>query len=207
MKKLLSIITLLALMLSLLSSCEKAPAVAFEDIDLSKVAADSIRETDKETDYVTITVKDHGKITLRLFPEVAPITVKNFKKLVSEGFYDGLIFHRIIEGFMIQGGGSSTKKAQSIKGEFSENGIENNLKHIRGTLSMARRGNDMNSASSQFFICQEVYDYGDGSYAAFGFVVNGMSVVDSIAAVPVDPYTDKPLTDVVIESVRFAEVG
>ena len=194
---------LITLALSLMSC--GGSAVAYEDIDFSKVSIDQISETGKATDYVIITVKDFGKIVVRLYPDVAPKTVKNFKKLVSEKFYDGLIFHRVIEGFMIQGGGSSTKRADSIKGEFTNNGFENNLKHTRGVVSMARVPGNNNSASSQFFICQEEYAYGDGDYATFGFVVNGMAVVDAIAAVDVNS-SSKPLTDVVIESIRFAKV-
>lgn len=204
MKKLLALFTALVILTVSLVSCS-GEAVAYEDIDFSKVAIDKISESDKETDYVIITVKDFGKIVVRLYPEVAPTTVKNFKKLVSENFYDGLIFHRVIEGFMIQGGGSSTKNADSIKGEFNNNGFRNNLKHTRGVVSMARVPGDNNSASSQFFICQEEYEYGDGDYATFGFVVNGMSVVDAIAAVEVNA-SNRPITPVVIESIRFASV-
>ena len=187
MKKILSAVLAITLLCSLLLSCNKA----------------SVSES--ETNFVMITVKDYGEIIVELYPDVAPITVKNFKKLVSDGFYDGLVFHRIIEGFMIQGGGFtqsySQKKATAIKGEFAENGVENNLKHTRGVISMART-NDMNSASSQFFICQENYDYGNGRYAAFGKVIKGIQVVDAIAAVPTG-YNDKPKTPVVIESVKF----
>ena len=205
MKKLLSFIIVSALLFSFLVSCGNK-TVAYEDIDFSKVSMDQVTETNKETDYVIITVKDYGKIVVRLYPDVAPKTVENFKDLVSEGFYDGLIFHRVIEGFMIQGGGSSTKKVNSIKGEFTSNGFVNNLKHTRGVISMARTLVNNDSATSQFFICQADYEYGDGDYAAFGFVVNGMSVVDAIASTPTNS-SDKPLTDVVIESIRFANVG
>lgn len=125
-----------------------------------------------------------GTIKAELYPEIAPITVANFQELISEGFYDGLTFHRVIEGFMIQGGcpkgngtGSSSKK---IKGEFSSNGVENNLKHERGVLSMAR-SSAPNSASCQFFIMHEAAPHLDGEYAAFGKVTDGMDVVDKIA--------------------------
>ena len=187
MKKILAAILAFTLLSSLLVSCNSA-----------KVSAE-------ETNFVMITVKDYGEIIVELYPDVAPITVKNFKKLVSEGFYDGLIFHRIIEGFMIQGGGFTesykSKDSASIKGEFAANGVENDLKHTRGVISMART-NDMNSASSQFFICQETYEYGDGNYAAFGKVVEGIKVVDKIAAVATG-YGDRPLSNVVIESIKF----
>ena len=180
------------------------------DIDFSTIdSLDGVSTTEDETDYVLITVKNYGQILIRLFPDVAPNTVKNFKKLVSEDFYDGLIFHRVIKGFMIQGGdpegtglGGSPDK---IKGEFTNNGFENNLKHVRGGVSMARNGQDMDSASSQFFICQRDYAYGDGDYASFGFVVYGMDVVDEIASVRTNS-SNKPFVKVVMESVEFATV-
>ncbi|MCH5297042.1 MAG: peptidylprolyl isomerase [Ruminococcus sp.] len=131
-----------------------------------------------------IDVRDYGKITIELKPEIAPITVENFKKLVSEHFYDGLTFHRIMEGFMIQGGdplGNGTGGSEeTIRGEFSINGFENNLSHTRGVISMAR-SNDPNSASSQFFIVHQDSTFLDGQYAAFGVVTDGMDVVDKIA--------------------------
>lgn len=134
---------------------------------------------------VEIDVKDYGIIALELDADVAPITVTNFVDLVNEKFYDGLTFHRIIEGFMIQGGdpdhngtGGSLK---NIKGEFYNNGVSNNISHVRGVISMARNSLSMDSASSQFFIVQEDSTYLDGDYAAFGYVTNGMDVVDRIA--------------------------
>ena len=172
-------------------------------------------ESDKETNLVKIDVKDKGIIIAELYPDVAPITVENFKKLVNDKFYDGLIFHRIIKDFMIQTGdplgtgiGGSD---ENIKGEFSENGVENNLSHTRGVLSMARRGDDpeteetMNSASSQFFIVHKDSIYLDGKYAAFGKVINGMSVVDDLAISQTDE-NDKPLSDNVITSIRFVSL-
>ena len=135
---------------------------------------------------VEIKVKDYGTIQLELDADTAPITVTNFVNLVNSKFYDGLTFHRIMEGFMIQGGdpdhngtGGSEK---TIKGEFSSNGVENNISHTRGVISMARSGNDNNSASSQFFIVQEDSTFLDGNYAAFGHVVKGMDIVDKIAS-------------------------
>lgn len=206
MKRILSLTAAVILILSSLVSCG-GETVAYEDIDFSKVAIDKISETDKKTDYVIITVRDFGRIVVRLYPDVAPKTVKNFKKLVAEGFYDGTVFHRVIEGFMIQGGGANdpSDAPPSIKGEFNSNGFRNNLKHTRGVISMAKVPGDNNSASSQFFICQEEYAYGDGDYASFGFVVNGMNVVDAIAAVEVNS-SNRPLTPVVIESIRFANI-
>lgn len=153
---------------------------------------------------VTIEMENGGKIEIELYPEFAPETVENFKNLVKEGFYDGLTFHRVIPGFMIQGGdplgngmGGSEKK---IKGEFKNNGFaKNTLKHERGVISMARSF-DPNSASSQFFIMHANAPHLDGSYAAFGKVVSGMEVVDEIASIPTD-YSDRPKIAVRIKKV------
>ena len=157
--------------------------------------------------HAEITVKDYGTISLELDEETAPITVENFIKLAKDGFYDGLTFHRIMDGFMIQGGdplgngtGGSDKK---IKGEFSENGVENKISHVKGVISMAR-ANDPNSASSQFFITVADSTFLDGSYAAFGRVTDGMEVAEQIAkdAKPVDGNgTILPEEQPVIESV------
>ncbi|MBE7031042.1 MAG: peptidylprolyl isomerase [Ruminococcaceae bacterium] len=157
-----------------------------------------------------IEMENGGTITLELYPEHAPKTVANFEKLVRDGFYDGIIFHRVIDGFVIQGGdpmgtgrGGSDK---NIKGEFSDNGVDNKLEHKRGVISMARRGDDMDSASSQFFICLDDATAGqlDGSYAAFGKVVEGMDVVDAIAKVQTDA-NDKPVTPVTMKKVTMLE--
>ena len=133
--------------------------------------------------HIEIQVKDYGTIKAELDGDAAPITVANFLKLAESGFYDGLTFHRIIDGFMIQGGdpkGNGTGGAdETIKGEFSQNGVENKLSHVRGTLSMAR-SQDMDSASSQFFIVQSDCTSLDGQYAAFGTVTEGMDLVDKI---------------------------
>ena len=133
--------------------------------------------------HVKITVKDYGTIEVELDADQAPITVTNFAKLVKEGFYDGLTFHRIISGFMIQGGDPEGTgmggSDETIKGEFSSNGVENSIKHTRGTISMAR-SQDPDSASSQFFIMHKDADYLDGEYAGFGHVTSGMEVVDQI---------------------------
>ena len=152
---------------------------------------------------IELTVKNYGTIKLELFPSVAPITVKNFLKLVNEGFYTNLTFHRVISGFMIQGGcplGNGTGGSkEKIKGEFFSNGVVNPLMHTRGVISMARSMmND--SASSQFFIMHKDAPHLDGSYAAFGVVVEGIEVVDKIASVRTDWY-DKPLEKVIIEKV------
>lgn len=142
------------------------------------------RENPDRYVYVKISVRDFGDMTARLDKEAAPLTVDNFVKLVNEKFYDGLTFHRIIDGFMIQGGdprgdGTGNSKERII-GEFDSNGHKNPLRHVRGTLSMARSGGDKNSASCQFFICQTTCATLDGDYAAFGMVTEGISVVDKI---------------------------
>lgn len=153
-------------------------------------------------------IMDNGKsMEAELYPDVAPITVENFLKLVKEEFYDGLIFHRVIKGFMIQGGdptgtGMSGSK-ETIKGEFLANGVVNNLKHTRGVLSMARTM-DPNSASSQFFIMHDDAPHLDGQYAAFGKITEGIEVVDEIAESPTD-YRDKPLEDQRIKTIEIIE--
>lgn len=156
---------------------------------------------------VVIEMENGKQIKLELYPEKAPITVENFLKLVGAGFYDGLIFHRVISGFMIQGGdpeGTGMGGAKDkIKGEFLANGVPNDLKHERGVISMARSGNP-NSASSQFFIVHEDAPHLDGSYAAFGRVVEGMDAVDEIAAVKTGA-GDRPLTEVRMKRVFIEE--
>ena len=146
---------------------------------------------------VTIQMKDGGVMKAELYPEIAPETVKNFVDLASKGFYNGLIFHRVIPGFMIQGGDPEGTgmggPGYKIKGEFTANGFRNDLKHTRGVLSMAR-AMDPNSAGSQFFIMHEDAPYLDGQYAAFGKVVEGMDVVDEIASVETN-FMDKPLVE------------
>lgn len=160
--------------------------------------------------YVEMKVKDYGTIELELDSDVAPITVTNFINLVNSKFYDGLTFHRIIDGFMIQGGdplGNGTGgSSKTIKGEFSENGVKNSISHVRGVISMAR-SSDYNSASSQFFIVQEDTTSLDGQYAAFGKVISGMDVVDKIAKVKVedDNGTVSKENQPVIESIRVTQ--
>ncbi len=194
----------------------------FVEREIDSMKVEDFVASDKESDYVLIKIKDYGDIVAVLRRDVAPVTVANFKKLVSEKFYDETVFHRVIKGFMIQGGGSyveysedgknSTfvaKESPSIKGEFKSNGFENNLYHVRGVLSMART-KEPNSASSQFFI---IHENGlsssslNGDYAAFGYVLAGMDVVDAIATCQVFGDADAPIPvkDVVIESVTFVE--
>ncbi|MDR1495510.1 MAG: peptidylprolyl isomerase [Clostridiales Family XIII bacterium] len=184
---------------ALLSSCgqpaESGEAENKEDVQVAETKP-----------VVEIVMQDGGKIDIELDPSAAPITVENFLKLVNEGFYDGLTFHRIIPGFMIQGGdpeGTGMGGAEeTIKGEFSSNGVDNTISHGRGVISMAR-SQSPDSASSQFFITNADATFLDGEYAAFGTVTSGMDVVDRISAVETsgEP-NDAPLTPVVIESIK-----
>lgn len=174
---------------------------------VTAVNAGAVASLEEGENIIYIDVKGHGIMTVELYPEEAPITVANFKKLAGENFYDGVIFHRVIEHFMIQGGdplgtgygGSDTE----IKGEFTANGVANSIKHERGTISMAR-SNDPNSASSQFFIVHETSKNNslslDGKYAAFGKVTDGIEIVDAIAAVETNA-NDKPLSPIVMKTV------
>ena len=158
---------------------------------------------------VTITMENGDVMKAELYPEIAPNTVKNFVSLVSKGYYDGLIFHRVIKGFMIQGGcpeGTGMGgPGYSIKGEFSGNGFTNDLKHTKGVLSMARSMMP-NSAGSQFFIMHETSPHLDGQYAAFGKVTEGMDVVDKIASVKTD-YSDRPIEEQKIKSITVDTMG
>lgn len=153
---------------------------------------------------VTITMKDGGIMSGELYPDIAPITVENFKKLANEKFYDGLTFHRIIKGFMIQGGDPEGTgmggPGYTIKGEFASNGVQNDLKHTRGVLSMARTM-DPDSAGSQFFIMHQDAPHLDGEYAAFGKITEGLDVLDRIASVKTN-WSDQPWEEQVIESIR-----
>lgn len=153
---------------------------------------------------VKLEIRDRGSIEIELRPDVAPATCENFVQLVKEGFYNGLIFHRVIRNFMIQGGcpdGTGMgRAAKNIVGEFAQNGHPNELKHERGVISMARSQHH-DSASSQFFICHKNAPHLDGGYAAFGKVVDGMDVVDAIAECETN-YSDRPLADVVIASAE-----
>lgn len=192
-------IMVLILSVFLLGSCAKQEDAKQEEEEMNLLSGKH---------SIVINVKKYGSIELELDADIAPITVTNFINLVEEGFYDGLTFHRIIDGFMIQGGdpdhdgtGGSDK---TIKGEFSKNGVGNTISHERGVISMAR-SNDYDSASSQFFIVQEDSTYLDKQYAAFGHVTKGMKIVDKIVedAEPIDDngtiiYEEQP----VIESIK-----
>ncbi len=188
--------------------------------EVNSMQASDFVASEVESDYVLIRVKDYGEIVVVLRSDVAPKSVANFKKLTAEKFYDGTVFHRVVKGFMIQGGGNTVevsedgkdttfveKDAASIKGEFASNGFENNLKHVRGVLSMARTG-IKDSASSQFFIIHEDSHHLDGDYAAFGYVLAGMDVVDAIAECEVigaDTDAPIPFENIIIESAFFVE--
>ncbi|MGN0402596.1 MAG: peptidylprolyl isomerase [Acetatifactor sp.] len=158
---------------------------------------------------VTIKMKDGSIIRAELYPEIAPVSVNNFISLINKKFYDGLIFHRVIRGFMIQGGcpdgNGMGGPGYQIKGEFSMNGFENNLKHTEGVLSMAR-AMDPNSAGSQFFIMHKTSPHLDGSYAAFGKVIEGMDVVNKIAETRTD-WNDRPVEPQIMETVTVDTFG
>ena len=204
---------LAVVLVSVLSNVDFSPKM--KDIDFSQVDLSKCQVSQTETDYVLMTIKDHGQVLIRLYPKVAPLTVKNFKNLVSKGFYDGLTFHRIVDGFMAQGGdpqgngngGSGT----TIKGEFKSNGVNNNLSHVRGVVSMARGSDSMDSASSQFFICyDDVSSTLDGKYASFGYVCAGMDVMDGLLEVErtMNSLGERatPVEPVIIESMQFVTV-
>ena len=204
MKKILVLILALIMVILPLASCgEKGDTIegpyAFSETETDYVRLKVVSKVNNKT-------KTLGEIVVKLEPDVAPITVANFKKLVGEGFYDGLIFHRVINNFMIQGGDPQGTgmggSDENIKGEFASNGVENNISHKRGVISMARNGYDMNSASSQFFIVHKDSPHLDGDYAAFGAVVYGIDTVDAVAGVQTNA-SDKPYNPVVIESARF----
>ena len=164
-----------------------------------------LTEVESPTHYAIIDIADYGQITVALDGNSAPETVENFIGLVEEGFYDGLIFHRVIPGFMIQGGcPNGTGRGgpgYTIKGEFNSNGVKNDLKHTRGVISMARTP-DPDSAGSQFFIMHEDAPHLDGSYAAFGKLVEGFDVLDEIASVSTD-FSDKPIVPQKIEKIEI----
>lgn len=154
---------------------------------------------------IEIKMQDGGIMRGELYPETAPVTVENFVKLINESFFDGLVFHRVIKDFMIQGGGFTAdgqhKEADSIKGEFDANGFKNELKHTRGVLSMARTMFP-NSASSQFFIMHKDAPHLDGQYAAFGKITEGLDVLDKIAETATD-FSDAPIAPQVIEYIKL----
>ena len=182
-----------------------------KDLTTGSIEGYTFKETEEETNYVKLVTDEDEVVLIELYPDIAPITVKNFQGLVKNKYYDGLIFHRVIKDFMIQTGdptgtgyGGSEEK---IKGEFSSNGVKNSLKHEHGVISMARQSNDMDSASSQIFICaSDNVEFLDGDYAAFGRVIAGYQAVDRISKVETDS-NDKPVVKETIQSIRFVEVS
>ena len=182
---------ILSVMMALLLACMPVLAGAEGFFGMLGGFSNALQNPYEEKILVEIDIAGYGVITVELYPNVAPVTVENFVGLVNEGFYDGLTFHRIIDGFMIQGGdpkGNGTGgSGRNIKGEFTSNGVYNPLKHERGVISMAR-SSAPNSASSQFFIMHQESPWLDGEYAAFGRVVTGMEIVDAICA-------NTPVTD------------
>ena len=222
MKKKFSFLLVLAVLVMGLSACGSSKSDTTSETKATKApkateTAEATKKPESKTTdtkgkhHAKIKVKDYGTIEVELDGDTAPITVANFIKLVNEKFYDGLTFHRIISGFMIQGGdpiGSGTGGSdETIKGEFSSNGVENNISHKRGVISMAR-SSDPDSASSQFFIMHQDSTYLDGEYAAFGKVTKGMSVVDKICedATPTDGNgTIEKADQPVIESIRMVD--
>ncbi len=212
--KIVSALLALTLLLCALVACADKTGtcdMAAVKAEINSMKTEDFEETAKAGEYVKITIKDYGDVIVRLREDIAPITVKNFRNLVSEGFYDGLTFHRIISYFMIQGGdpkGDGTgNSSKTIKGEYESNGVTNELSHVTGVISMARRADPYyDSASCQFFICTSA-DFTsslDGSYAAFGYVVAGLDVVLEVAKVETG-YADRPVEPVVMEKVCFVE--
>lgn len=165
------------------------------------------QQTNTEHQFVKVTMKDFGSFIVELYPEEAPITVNNFVKLVSEGFYNGLTIHRLYQGLIIQGGdpdGNGTGgPGYTIKGEFAANGVQNNISHVRGAISMARNSISYDSAGSQFFIMLKDYTGWDGGYAGFGYVIEGMDVVDAVGAVEYNAATGAPLQTITIEKMEL----
>ena len=208
MKRKIGIAAAIILALFVVTGCQKQEETQRKSEQKKTEASEELLSG---THHAEIQVKDYGTITVELDADTAPITVTNFVNLAKDGFYDNLTFHRIMDGFMIQGGdpnGDGTGGAdQTIKGEFSSNGVENEISHTRGTISMAR-AQDPDSASSQFFIVQEDSDYLDGNYAAFGHVTSGMEIVDQICKdVPVedDNGTVKAENQPVIEKITITD--
>lgn len=208
MKRKIGIAAAIILALFVVTGCQKQEETPKKSEQKKTEASEELLSG---THHAEIQVKDYGTITVELDADTAPITVTNFVNLAKDGFYDNLTFHRIMDGFAIQGGdpnGDGTGGAdQTIKGEFSSNGVENEISHTRGTISMAR-AQDPDSASSQFFIVQEDSDYLDGNYAAFGHVTSGMEIVDQICKdVPVedDNGTVKAENQPVIEKITITD--
>lgn len=183
-----------------------------KEIDSMRVEDFKAAGEDEVTEYVKITFKDFGDVIIRLRPDIAPKTVENFQGLVSEGFYDGLTIHRVVKNFVIQGGdpkGDGTGGSDTtIKGEFAENGVQNDLSHLMGVISMARKGSDKNSATSQFFICNSdsAAQSLDGKYAGFGYVVAGLEVVLTISEVKTQGKTEAETGETPAEKIEISSI-
>lgn len=187
---------------------EEGETKVTDEITEGTIEGYHFKETEEVTDRVKIQMENGDIILIVLSNDKTPVTKANFQKLVKEKFYDGLIFHRVIDNFMIQTGDPTGTgyhgSDETIKGEFSANGVKNDLKHTRGVVSMAR-ANDPNSASSQFFICTVDYPSLDGNYASFGKVFAGMDAVDKIGKTATDS-NDRPITEQKMKSIRFIEI-
>lgn len=213
MKRIIAVMLCVLSVVLCLASCGKDA----EPEETTAPAAETGGATLDKSDAVKVEMSVHnfGTVTLALYPHIAPVTVENFVNLVNDKFYDGLTFHRIMAGFMIQSGdpnGDGTGgSAKTIFGEFAANGYNNPLSHKRGVISMARRSDNMNSASSQFFICHADASYSlDGMYASFGEVIDGMDVIDKIASVEVapNPYSGEmsvPVETVYIDYIKVVD--
>ena len=221
--KMLSVLLAMVFCLCAFTACsggeENTDSTAADDVQTTQADAPAVTDPNAEHTKVKFEIeisgKDAGSFTMELYPEYAPITVENFIGLVEDGFYDGLIFHRIAEGgygpFVAQGGdpkGNGTGGSKPIKGEFIANGVNNTLSHTRGVVSMARRPDSYDSGSCQFFICYNDYYTSalDGQYAGFGKVIEGMDVVDAIAAVRTNAQ-DRPLDEQKIKSITVETFG
>ena len=206
MKKIIALFLLLSALTGMLCSCT--------DYNVKVIGNYVVEESKTPTNYVRIVMKNGDAMLLELYPDAAPLTVEHFKGLVAEKYFDGITFHRVVKNFVIQGGdpdgdGLSNGDRPWLKGEFSANGYDNPIMHVRGVISMARRGNDYDSASTQFFIVHQTpnpaYNSLDGNYAAFGMLLAGYDVLDKIAGVATDS-RDKPIKDQTMAEVRFVNI-
>jgi cyclophilin family peptidyl-prolyl cis-trans isomerase len=228
MTKLLLVLLTLSLLLTGLVACSteggtdnpNAGACDMNEVEaeIDSMQVGSFTETKNKTDYVRFNVQGYGSFVVRLRPDVAPATVENFQGLVAKKYYDGITFHRVVKDFMIQGGdpdgngtGGDTADGKKLKGEFAVNNVRNELSHVTGVISMARRSDDMDSATSQFFICNSNASYSlDGLYAGFGYVVAGLETVLLIsdADVKLNAYGTEvsvPTEKIIIDSIVFVE--
>lgn len=206
MKRFYLIVSIMLLSLLVLTGCSNNSTTSTDTSSSENKTTTSSSDTD-ETINVILEVNDGKQVEIELYPDVAPKTVENFVNLVNSGFYDGLTFHRVIDGFMIQGGDPTGTgmggSDETIVGEFESNGIENDLSHVRGVISMAR-SNDPDSASSQFFIVTDDSTYLDGNYAAFGKVISGMEEIDKIVSTETDA-NDRPIETQTIEKIYVVD--